>query len=546
VQTETGSALTGLALVTGLNAAALNYVTLNSGNSAPTTALCNQNGTCSTAGWIWHDTGANELKVRNQADGAWIRFLDIDETNGVATPAIPVIAGSSAVSASASEHYGEFVATAAQSFTLAQTSTLWNGFALSIFAEGGNATVSVNAADAINNGVAGTGATIPRGYVGEFRTDGAGNWYLHLQPSVLGTGTIASAATTDLCSVANPFVTISGTTTISSFGSSCQAGQSKIVKFAGALTLTYNATSLILPSAANIAAAAGDTAIVVALGASNYIVVSYQPASGAAVAGGSTPPIVGLARSVSLSMSAALSSGTFKATQIVVSNGLSAGAPSALLPNFSQTLNVSTTGAGGMDTGTPPASGYLDVYAIYNPSGPTASILGCADATCAGTQVYSGANMPAGYSESALLGIVPTDAVKDIQAGGVLNDKFCYKGFINIFTGQAAQATVKQQSISVAVPPSATAYSGLLGSTSTSAGSWTMGLAGDAAGTGGQEVHMSNSAGATGSGIVDVNFAFAQSFADVPIYTTQSTFWMGNQNSGLRFDVTCYRIKGVS
>jgi len=278
VQVPTGSPLPGLTLVNDLNAAALNFITLNSGSSTPTAGSL---GTANTSGVIWHDTAANELKIRNQADSGWIRFLDIDETNGVATADIPVLAGSTPLSVSAAEHFGEFVATGAQSFALAQTNTLWSGFSFAIFAEAGNAAVSVNGSDAINGGTAGVGATVPKGYVGEFRTDGSGNWYLHLQPSTLGTGTIASAATTDLCSVANPYVSISGTTAITSFGASCQAGQSKIVKFAGALTLTYNATSLILPAnGLNITTAAGDTAIVVALGSSNYIVTSYQTASG--------------------------------------------------------------------------------------------------------------------------------------------------------------------------------------------------------------------------------------------------------------------------
>src|SRR5581483_10815537 len=55
-----------------------------------------------------------------------------------------------------------------------------------------------------------------------------------------GLGSVASAATTDLCASPQAFQTISGTVTITSFGSSCPAGVVKFLKFSGALTLTHN------------------------------------------------------------------------------------------------------------------------------------------------------------------------------------------------------------------------------------------------------------------------------------------------------------------
>ena len=93
---------------------------------------------------------------------------------------------------------------------------------------------------------------------------------------------IASAATTDLSSSVNQSrVKITGTTTITSLG----GGENllRFVRFAGALTLTYNATSLILPGAANITTAAGDTAIFVSDPSGNWTCVNYSRASGLAV-----------------------------------------------------------------------------------------------------------------------------------------------------------------------------------------------------------------------------------------------------------------------
>jgi hypothetical protein len=98
-----------------------------------------------------------------------------------------------------------------------------------------------------------------------------------------GMASVASAATVDLCASANApqaYIVITGNVTVTSFGSTCKAGHVKLITFAGALTLTYDPTSLIIPGAASVATAAGDQAIVVALGGGNWQVVSYAPASG--------------------------------------------------------------------------------------------------------------------------------------------------------------------------------------------------------------------------------------------------------------------------
>ena len=96
-----------------------------------------------------------------------------------------------------------------------------------------------------------------------------------------GLNTIASAATVDLGSVPDSYIVVSGTTTITSFGTSMAPGTCKVVRFSGSLTLTYNATSLILPTGASILTSVSDTALVVALGGGNFIVAAYQGAAGA-------------------------------------------------------------------------------------------------------------------------------------------------------------------------------------------------------------------------------------------------------------------------
>lgn len=93
---------------------------------------------------------------------------------------------------------------------------------------------------------------------------------------------VVSATTCNIGAATTNFVRITGTTTITGFDS-VGAGIWRMLRFAAALTLTYNATSLILPGAANITTAAGDTAIAVSLGSGNWLVVDYTRASGKAI-----------------------------------------------------------------------------------------------------------------------------------------------------------------------------------------------------------------------------------------------------------------------
>lgn len=94
---------------------------------------------------------------------------------------------------------------------------------------------------------------------------------------------IASAATTDIGAATGNFLHITGTVTITALGT-VQAGTRRVVIFDGALILTHNATSLILPTGANITTAAGDAATFESEGAGNWRCVSYSPASGVAFA----------------------------------------------------------------------------------------------------------------------------------------------------------------------------------------------------------------------------------------------------------------------
>ncbi len=103
---------------------------------------------------------------------------------------------------------------------------------------------------------------------------------------------LVSATTTDIGAQNSVFLNIIGTTTITSFGTNYNGP--RYIRFDGALTLTHNATTLILPGAANITTAAGDSAIVVPIGspANGWRVAGYQRSDGSplAIPNGSVTP----------------------------------------------------------------------------------------------------------------------------------------------------------------------------------------------------------------------------------------------------------------
>lgn len=111
---------------------------------------------------------------------------------------------------------------------------------------------------------------------------------------------IASATTTTIWATDGNYAHITGTTTITSFGTAQQAGDCRTIVFDGILTLTHNSTSLILPSAANITTAAGDRAIVRAETTANARVIAYTRADGTALISNTFTPSVSNALSGSV------------------------------------------------------------------------------------------------------------------------------------------------------------------------------------------------------------------------------------------------------
>lgn len=104
----------------------------------------------------------------------------------------------------------------------------------------------------------------------------------------LNEATVSSldSASVSIVSLYNNTITITGTTTITSLGTA-NSGIVRRLVFTTALQITHNATSLILPGAANITTAAGDVAEFVSLGSGNWRCLYYSRANGLSLI---TPP----------------------------------------------------------------------------------------------------------------------------------------------------------------------------------------------------------------------------------------------------------------
>lgn len=187
-----------------------------------------------------------------------------------------------------------------------------------------------------------------------------------------GTASLASAATTDLCSVPQANVSITGSTTITSFGgSACSIGQMKVLVFGGAIPLTYNASTLILPGGVSKTTATGDLALAMYTGA-GWNLVDYQAAAGqvAATAASMSSGLdtIGSTQGAILYRSSTgwATAGPGTANQVLTSNGAGANPAFANAPNVNvpkpQTVLSGPT-SGGLPAFLPASSASLTITA---------------------------------------------------------------------------------------------------------------------------------------------------------------------------------------
>ena len=199
---------------------------------------------------------------------------------------------------------------------------------------------------------------------------------------------IASNTLTDIGAATGNYVTITGTTTITAFGTA-QAGTMRWLRFAGALTLTHNATSLILPDGASITTVAGDVALFISDGSGNWRCGGYSRTTTASFAS---------FKNLKITTTGTNATVTLTADAVVIENSATVG---RTIRNVSVSINTATTGANALDAGTVAASTWYYIHVIYNPTTNTVAGLASLSATSP--------TLPSGYTMSARAGAFPTD-----------------------------------------------------------------------------------------------------------------------------------------
>lgn len=201
---------------------------------------------------------------------------------------------------------------------------------------------------------------------------------------------VASAATTDIWSVAGDFVHVTGTATITSFGTAPYAGAERTVIFDGAATVTQNSTSLQLPGQQSITVAAGSRMIVRADTTANMIVVDYVPQGG-----------VALQRSylAGLTLSTAGASAT-----MVIAAGAATDSTNSVVMVLPAAINKTTaawavgSGNGGLDTGAIANTTWYKFFEILRPD------TGVVDVIFTLAALATGPALPANYTKFRYIG----------------------------------------------------------------------------------------------------------------------------------------------
>lgn len=193
----------------------------------------------------------------------------------------------------------------------------------------------------------GTGVVVPQGTTTWVYINNATN-VASIPFPVMTEQSIASATTTDIGSTGSNMVKITGTTTITALGSSAnQINPIYFVRFSGALTLTYNASSLILPSAASITTAANDAGLFEYLGSGNWQCLIYQKANGQALVASGGNPFID---------STAIIKGSSDATKLfrIEVDGFTSGQTRVMTPpdaDFSPAITTRAISVAGLATG---------------------------------------------------------------------------------------------------------------------------------------------------------------------------------------------------
>lgn len=159
-----------------------------------------------------------------------------------------------------------------------------------------------------------------------------------------------------------------------------------------------------------------------------------------------------------MSVSSASSTASFTADEIILAESL--GSKLYRIANFSKTVNLAIGGVGGMDVGSVPDSGFIAVYAIYNPTTNTSALLAVNATSALVPEVYGGVNMPSGYTASTLVGIWRVISGQ-FTVGHQINRHVSFP-LITVYSTSIGATAISSLSFSAAVPKNATMINGYL------------------------------------------------------------------------------------
>lgn len=279
--TNNGLPLNGGKLFTyeaGTSTPKATYTTAGGGTANANPTILNANGYAD----VWLGSGGYKFILKDSLDNTLWTIDDIVGSlqNTFSGTVVPTAAN---LSISTLNQNNFILCTATLTLSLLSAATAGQGFVMTVSNAGtGIVTIDPSGAELING--AATFLLNP-GESALVVCDGT-QWYTAFNYSDLNSlGTdVASAATTNLTVATSDFVTITGTTGITSFGTPTAFGRRHLwLVFADVVTITHNATSLIIPGAANYTTAAGDVLEVVNISGSNWRVVDIMKANGRAV-----------------------------------------------------------------------------------------------------------------------------------------------------------------------------------------------------------------------------------------------------------------------
>lgn len=196
-----------------------------------------------------------------------------------------------------------------------------------------------------------------------------------------------------------------------------------------------------------------------------------------------------------------------------------------------QRLEVRRVGAGGMDTGAAPNNGAVAIYAIYNPTTGASALLAVNATSAAAPNIYGGANMPSGYTASALVSVWRTNASGQLVVGYQYERRVSFNSALS-FTASATAASPTSVSLAPILPPNAIeAYGTISAGVSGSATVITASIGATSSMVGSQSVNTN------ATGLVNTFNQF-----NVQIATSQTVFYTFSVTGGTSPNLSIYLV----